>query len=73
MTSSVIQIDPEILHGTPFFAGTRVPVKILSDYLPGGETIDEFLEQYPSIRREWVDQLLGESLNGAVAAARKAS
>ena len=69
----IVKIDPEIMHGTPCFAGTRVPVKILFDYLHGGDTVDEFLEQYPTIRREWVDRLLNESLDLVVATARVAS
>lgn len=44
--------DPEILGGTPVFAGTRVPVETLFDYLNGGDTIDEFLREFPSVRRE---------------------
>jgi uncharacterized protein (DUF433 family) len=44
--------DPEILSGTPVFLGTRVPVKSLFDYLEGGDTIEEFLRQFPSVRRE---------------------
>lgn len=69
----IVKIDPEIMHGTPCFAGTRVPVKILFDYLHGGDTVDDFLEQYPSICREWVDRLLSESFDHAVATARVAS
>ena len=48
----VIITDPGILGGEPVFRGTRVPFKILTDYLVGGDTLDEFLEQYPSISRE---------------------
>ena len=44
--------DPEILGGTAVFAGTRVPVITLFDYLEGGETLDEFLRQFPSVRRD---------------------
>jgi uncharacterized protein (DUF433 family) len=50
--ASVIKKDPEILGGTPCFAGTRVPIQNLLDYLEGGETIDEFLEQFPTVERE---------------------
>ena len=53
-----IKIDPEIMHGTPCFAGTRVPVKILFDYLTHGDTIDFFLEQYPTVTREQVIAVL---------------
>lgn len=48
----VVHSDPEILGGTPVFAGTRVPVRTLFDYLEGGETLDEFLRQFPSVKRE---------------------
>jgi uncharacterized protein (DUF433 family) len=44
--------DPEILSGVAVFVGTRVPVKSLFDYLEGGETIEEFLHQFPSVKRE---------------------
>ena len=44
--------DPEILGGTPVFIGTRVPIQSLFDYLEGGETLDEFLRQLPSVRRD---------------------
>jgi uncharacterized protein (DUF433 family) len=44
--------DPQILSGTSVFLGTRVPVKSLFDYLEGGDTIEEFLRQFPSVRRE---------------------
>jgi len=44
--------DPEVLGGTPVFAGTRVPVRSLFDYLEGGESLGEFLRQFPSVRRD---------------------
>ena len=50
--------DPEILGGTPVFRGTRVPLRSLFDYLEGGETLDEFLRQFPSVRREQAIALL---------------
>ena len=49
---SVIVKDPDIFGGEPVFRGTRVPFKILTDYLEGGDTLDQFLEQYPSVSRE---------------------
>ncbi len=49
---SVIVQDPEIHSGEPVFRGTRVPFQTLLDYLEGGETLDEFLEQYPGVSRE---------------------
>ena len=50
--STVVHSDPEILGGTPVFVGTRVPLQNLIDYLAGGDSLDEFLEQFPSVRRE---------------------
>ena len=50
----VFQSDPEILGGTPVFAGTRVPVQNLIDYLEDGESIGEFLEGFPTVKREQV-------------------
>jgi uncharacterized protein (DUF433 family) len=44
--------DPEILGGTPVFRGTRVPFQALLDYLEGGETLDEFLDDFPTVTRE---------------------
>ena len=49
--SSAIRIDPEIMGGEPCFAGTRVPVRALLDYIQGGDTLDTFLEQYPTVTR----------------------
>jgi len=49
--SSVVHSDPQILGGTPVFVGTRVPVQSLFDYLEAGETLDEFLRQFPSVNR----------------------
>jgi uncharacterized protein (DUF433 family) len=48
----VIHSDPDILGGTPVFLGTRVPVKTLIDYLEAGDPLDEFLDHFPSVRRE---------------------
>lgn len=49
---AVVHSDPEILGGTPVFVGTRVPVKTLYDYLEAGDTLDEFLNDFPSVTRE---------------------
>ncbi len=54
----VINVDKEILGGTPVFMGTRVPVKNLFDYIEDGETIAEFLEDFPSVKKEQVQQVL---------------
>jgi uncharacterized protein (DUF433 family) len=48
----VIHSDPEIMGGGPVFVGTRVPLQNLIDYLEGGESIDAFLEGFPSVKRE---------------------
>lgn len=53
--------DPEILGGTPVFAGTRVPVQSLFDHLAAGDSIEDFLEGFPSVRREQVVAVLEES------------
>ena len=52
VSESVIIKDPNILGGEPVFRGTRVPFKVLTDYLEGGDTLDQFLEEYPSVSRE---------------------
>ena len=48
----IVVKDPEILGGTPVFRGTRVPFQNLLDYLEGGETLDEFLDDFPTVSRE---------------------
>ena len=48
---SVVQVDPEILGGTPVFRGSRVPVKNLLDYLIAGDTLDQFLDDFPTVQR----------------------
>jgi uncharacterized protein (DUF433 family) len=50
--SDIVHSDSDILGGTPVFVGTRVPVHALFDYLEGGETLDEFLRQFPSVKRD---------------------
>jgi uncharacterized protein (DUF433 family) len=50
--ADVIHSDPEIMGGVPVFVGTRVPVKNLIDYLEGGDTLEEFLDSFPSVSRE---------------------
>ncbi|MGC2238945.1 MAG: DUF433 domain-containing protein [Pyrinomonadaceae bacterium] len=56
--NDLITISPDIQSGTPVFAGTRVPVKNLFEYLKGGDTIEEFLEDFPSVKKEQVLKLL---------------
>ena len=54
MTSKYITVDSDVLSGTPVFAGTRVPLDFLFDYLEAGDSIDEFLSQYPGVSRDAV-------------------
>ena len=68
----VVQSDPEILGGTPVFVGTRVPVQALFDYLEGGETLGEFLRQFPSVRREQALIALGLARDSLLDRARSA-
>jgi uncharacterized protein (DUF433 family) len=58
---SVIHSDPEVLSGTPVFVGTRVPVQTFVDYLEGGYSVDEFLDNFPSVRREQVNAFLEQA------------
>ena len=51
-TQELIISSPDILGGTPVFIGTRVPVKNLTDYIEAGDTLDEFLDDFPSVSRE---------------------
>jgi uncharacterized protein (DUF433 family) len=51
MANTVITKNPEILGGTPVFAGTRVPFDALLDYIEGGKTLDEFLDDFPTVTR----------------------
>jgi uncharacterized protein (DUF433 family) len=64
---TVIIRDQNILGGEPVFRGTRVPFKALTDYLEGGETLDEFLEQYPSVTRELAISAIEEARTSLVA------
>jgi len=66
----VVHSDPEILGGTPVFVGTRVPVRTLFDYLEGGDTLDEFLRQFPSVRREHAIAALNLARESLLADAR---
>ena len=59
--SSLISASPEIMGGTPVFTGTRVPVQTLLDYLKAGESINDFLDGFPTVSREQVMALLEEA------------
>jgi len=67
VSESVIIKDREILGGEPVFRGTRVPFKVLTDYLEGGDTLDQFLEQYPSVSRELAISAIEEARQSLVA------
>ncbi len=58
MKSKAINIDTEIMGGTPVFTGTRVPIQALFDYIETGETLDEFLENFPTVERRQVVEVL---------------
>lgn len=51
-TKAIVHSDPDILGGVPVFVGTRVPLKNLLDYIEGGDTLDEFLDSFPTVTRE---------------------
>ncbi|HUP62300.1 MAG TPA: DUF433 domain-containing protein [Thermoanaerobaculia bacterium] len=57
----ILHADPEILGGAPVFVGTRVPVQALLDYLEGGDTLEEFLDDYPGVSREQAVGFLEEA------------
>ena len=61
MTKPIVTSSPDVLSGAPVFAGTRVPVQAFIDYLEGGETIDDFLTGFPTVRREAVVAFLEEA------------
>jgi len=69
MTKQVISCNPDVMGGTPVFAGTRVPVQTLLDYLEAGDSIDEFLAGFPSVTREQVIEFLEQAKDRLVAAA----
>ena len=52
--------DPEVMHGTPVFRGTRVPVKTLFDHLENGESLDDFLAGFPTVSRELAVRVLAD-------------
>ena len=69
MQANPIRTDPEILGGTPVFAGTRVPIKNLFDYLQAGDTLDGFLDDFPSVTRELAVAVLMAAREGLVGSA----
>lgn len=61
MVEAVITSDPDVMNGMPCFRGTRVPFKNLIDFLEGGHSLDEFLQQFPTVTREMAVQALEEA------------
>jgi uncharacterized protein (DUF433 family) len=57
----VVSVSPDILGGTPVFAGTRVPIQTFLDYLEAGDTIDDFLDGFPTVKREQLIAFLEEA------------
>ena len=68
----VVSIDSEVMGGTPVFVGTRVPIQSLFDYLEGGETLDEFLRQFPSVSRKQTVAALEIARDSIISSARTA-
>ena len=69
MKQSIVSCDPNVMGGTAVFRGTRVPVQTLLDYVEAGETIDDFLEGFPSVTREQVIAFLEEAKDRVIEAA----
>ncbi len=61
MTKQIITSSPDVMGGTPVFAETRVPVQTLIDYIKGGESIDDFLDGFPTVTKEQVIAFLEEA------------
>ena len=70
MSKAIVSRSSDILGGTPVFAGTRVPIQTLIDYLEGGQSIDDFLSGFPTVTREQVIAFLEEAKARVVAAAK---
>lgn len=68
--AKVIVSNPEVMSGTPVFAGTRVPVEAMIDYLKAGDTLEDFLDQFPSVSRDRAVAALEEMAREALEAAR---
>ncbi len=71
-TSAVVHSDPDILGGTPVFVGTRVPVRTLFDYVVAGDSLAEFLDHFPTVRREQAVAALAQANELLAAYARSA-
>ena len=67
MKKSIVLTDPEIMSGEPCFTGTRVPVRTLLDYIEGGDSLDEFLEDFPTVARRQAIAFLEQSADAMLA------
>ena len=63
----VVIVNPDVMNGTPCFRGTRVPFKNLIDYLEGGRSLGEFLDQFPSVTRDMAVQALEDAKDSLIA------
>ena len=68
----VVQSDPDVMSGTPVFAGTRVPFQTLIDYLEAGQPLSEFLEDFPTVSKEQAIAALEQAKEALLARARPA-
>ncbi|MDA2925402.1 DUF433 domain-containing protein [Acidobacteria bacterium AH-259-L09] len=71
--TDIIHSDPEIMHGTPVFKGTRVPVQALIDHLESGDSLDVFLESFPSVTREQAVAFIELASRAALAEIREST
>jgi uncharacterized protein (DUF433 family) len=71
-SSVVVHSDPDILGGTPVFVGTRVPIQALIDYFEGGHSLEEFLDDFPTVTRELAIAALEQAKAHLIADARAA-
>jgi uncharacterized protein (DUF433 family) len=71
-TMKTVTVDPEVMWGTPVFAGTKVPVQTLLDYIETGETVDTFLTEFPSVTREMIVSFLEQGAEKLIAPERAA-
>ncbi len=69
MKKNLINVDPDVMGGTPCFARTRVPVQTLLDYIEAGDSIDDFLEGFPTVKRAQVIAFLEEGKDQLLATA----
>lgn len=70
MKRKIISTDPDVMGGTPCFAGTRVPVQTLLDYLEAGDSIDDFLDGFPTVKRQHLIAFLDTATEQMVATVR---